>query len=69
MAGRSRLGSWGCRGREAFRRALPLDKATWARGRGWALWKALITCAAATGTNYLEVEKSRLVIDEVLSDH
>jgi len=29
--------------REAFREALPLDRATWARGRGWALWKALIT--------------------------
>jgi aminoglycoside phosphotransferase (APT) family kinase protein len=29
----------------AFRRGLPLDDATWARGRGWALWKALITLA------------------------
>lgn len=27
----------------AFRRGLPLDEATWARGRGWALWKALVT--------------------------
>jgi aminoglycoside phosphotransferase (APT) family kinase protein len=25
----------------AFRRDLPLDEAAWARGRGWALWKAL----------------------------
>lgn len=25
----------------AFRRGLSLDEATWARGRGWALWKAL----------------------------
>ena len=32
--------------REAFRAALPLDEATWARGRGWTLWKALITLAA-----------------------
>ena len=32
--------------REAFRAALPLDDATWARGRGWTLWKALITLAA-----------------------
>ena len=31
--------------REAFRAALPVDAATWARGRGWALWKALITFA------------------------
>lgn len=28
--------------RRAFRDALGLDSATWARGRGWALWKALI---------------------------
>lgn len=28
---------------EVFRRGLPLDEATWARGRGWALWKALLT--------------------------
>jgi len=26
----------------AFRRGLRLDEATWARGRGWALWKALV---------------------------
>jgi aminoglycoside phosphotransferase (APT) family kinase protein len=31
--------------REAFRSGLALDDATWARGRGWALWKALITLA------------------------
>jgi aminoglycoside phosphotransferase (APT) family kinase protein len=27
--------------RERFMRALPVDESTWARGRGWALWKAL----------------------------
>jgi aminoglycoside phosphotransferase (APT) family kinase protein len=26
----------------AFRRGLRLDEETWARGRGWALWKALL---------------------------
>ena len=31
--------------RKAFRSALTLDEATWTRGRGWALWKALITQA------------------------
>lgn len=37
----------------AFRRGLHLDEATWSRGRGWALWKALpgreslAACAAA----------------------
>ncbi|MBY8870337.1 aminoglycoside phosphotransferase family protein [Micromonospora sp. PLK6-60] len=29
--------------RAAFRAALGVDDATWARGRGWATWKALIT--------------------------
>ena len=29
----------------AFRRGLQLDEATWARGRGWALWKTLVTIA------------------------
>lgn len=33
--------------RDVFRRALPVDDATLARGRGWALWKALITHAEA----------------------
>ena len=55
--------------REAFRANLPLGKATWERGRGWALWKALIVCAELPGTNPLEIEKSWLVIDAVLSDY
>ena len=28
--------------REVFREAVALDDATWARARGWALWKALL---------------------------
>jgi aminoglycoside phosphotransferase (APT) family kinase protein len=28
---------------EVFLGGVPVDAATWARGRGWALWKALIT--------------------------
>ena len=31
--------------REEYRTRLPFDDATWARGRGWALWKAVITLA------------------------
>ncbi len=55
--------------REAFRAALPLDGATWARGRGWALWKALITLAEHLNTNPLEAGKARRVLAEVLVDH
>jgi aminoglycoside phosphotransferase (APT) family kinase protein len=54
--------------RQAFRAALPLDEATWARGRGWTLWKALIVYAGHTGASEVEVEKSRLVLKEVLDD-
>jgi aminoglycoside phosphotransferase (APT) family kinase protein len=31
--------------RATFRAELDVDAATWSRGRGWALWKALITLA------------------------
>ncbi|MGO4727692.1 MULTISPECIES: aminoglycoside phosphotransferase family protein [unclassified Inquilinus] len=57
--------------RAAFRAALPSDPATWARGRGWALWKALIVYAQLPGTtpDPVEAEKSRRVIDAVLEDH
>jgi aminoglycoside phosphotransferase (APT) family kinase protein len=54
--------------RRAFRAALPLDAATWARGRGWALWKALITFAGNLDTDPAAATTARYVIDEVLSD-
>jgi len=54
--------------RKAFRAALRLDGETWARGRGWALWKALITAAGHDG-NQREAEKSWRVIKEVVGDH
>ena len=55
--------------RDAFRAALGLDEATWARGRGWALWKGLITLAEHRHTRPPEARKARGVIDEVLADH
>jgi aminoglycoside phosphotransferase (APT) family kinase protein len=55
--------------RDAFRAAIPLDSATWERARGWTLWKALIVYAGLPGTNLLEAEKSKLIIDEILEDH
>jgi aminoglycoside phosphotransferase (APT) family kinase protein len=54
--------------REVFRTGLAVDEAIWARGRGWALWKALITVAGHTN-NQAEVEKSGHVIGEVLADY
>lgn len=59
------------RGKEqgAFRAGLGVDDATWARGRGWALWKALITAAGEIDINSAEIEQSWRVIDAVLADH
>jgi aminoglycoside phosphotransferase (APT) family kinase protein len=54
--------------REAFRARIAVDAAAWARGRGWALWKALIT-VAGHDANQAEAERQRHVIDEVLADH
>jgi aminoglycoside phosphotransferase (APT) family kinase protein len=65
--------------REAFRARLPVDHATWARGRGWALWKALITLLPALKASRDEAEvaglqlgwrrSARHVIEEVLAEH
>ncbi|MEU4741737.1 aminoglycoside phosphotransferase family protein [Actinosynnema sp. NPDC023658] len=52
--------------REAFRDALGLDAATWARARGWALWKALITLAQETDER--RAAEHRHVVEEVLAD-
>ena len=54
--------------REVFRAILPLDTGTWARGRGWTLWKALIVAAGLTDTNAVEGAQPRRIIDEVLAD-
>jgi aminoglycoside phosphotransferase (APT) family kinase protein len=64
--------------REAYRRRLAVDDATWVRGRGWALWKALVVQAEARTTNSAGVEaaglqfgwrmNARAVINEVLAD-
>ena len=54
--------------REAFRAALPLDAGTWARGRGWTLWKALIVWAGLSA-NPLGAEQSRRIVDDLVADH
>lgn len=54
--------------RRAFRDALDLDPDTWARGRGWALWKALITIAARAGTDPSAIEGARRTLDAIRSD-
>jgi aminoglycoside phosphotransferase (APT) family kinase protein len=55
--------------RREFRAALPLDEATWQRGRGWTLWKALIMLAQHFRTDASEAEVWRRVVAEVMADH
>ncbi|WP_329084057.1 aminoglycoside phosphotransferase family protein [Streptosporangium sp. NBC_01469] len=55
--------------REAFRDAVGQDPAMWARARGWALWKALISLVAEIDGDEGKAGENRRVIDEVLADH
>jgi aminoglycoside phosphotransferase (APT) family kinase protein len=61
-----------------FRRGLGLDEATWARGRGWALWKALYMLAeemAGRGDGQDAARRMgwrhtpRQIVDLVIADH
>ncbi len=52
--------------REVFRTMLPFDAGTWARGRAWALWKALIVAASFTSPNNAEALQCWRIIDEVI---
>jgi aminoglycoside phosphotransferase (APT) family kinase protein len=55
--------------REVFRRALAVNDASWARGRGWALSVALIALPYYLDTNPVIVAASWRAIDAVLADH
>ena len=54
--------------RAAYRDTLALDDATWARGRGWGLWKALITVAGSRDTDVPAADEARRVLREILAD-
>ena len=54
--------------RGTFRRAVGVDDATWARGRGWALSMALVQLPYYRETNPVISANARYVIREVLSD-
>jgi len=55
--------------RQAFRYAAGQDEGTWARARGWALWKALLTLADCIDTDQERAAINQRVIGEVLTDH
>jgi aminoglycoside phosphotransferase (APT) family kinase protein len=54
--------------RAAFRAALSVDDATWARGRGWALSWALVALPYYLDTNPVIVASARQTIARVLAD-
>ncbi len=51
--------------RSAFRSRLAVDAATWTRGRGWALWKAVLTCAGGGA----DAPGARRIIDRIVAEH
>lgn len=61
----------------AFRRGLRLDDATWARARGWALWKALLVIeqekkrrgVADAAARRFGWRPAREIVDRVIADH
>ncbi|MEV0611208.1 aminoglycoside phosphotransferase family protein [Polymorphospora rubra] len=55
--------------RVAFREAVDLDDGTWARARGWALWKALLVMTESLDTDPERVGVNERVVGEVLADH
>ena len=55
--------------REAFRRKLSADAGTWARGRGWGLWKALRKQSQERRPGTAEAAEALRVVEDILSEH
>jgi aminoglycoside phosphotransferase (APT) family kinase protein len=55
--------------REVFRQTVALDDDTWARGRGWALWKALIVMAAGRRRINLADRNAERVVEAAIAEH
>lgn len=52
-----------------FRERLPVDEATWTRGRGWAIWKAMIVLVEELDTDPDGADFTKNVISKILADH
>jgi aminoglycoside phosphotransferase (APT) family kinase protein len=55
--------------RRVFKARLPFDAATWARGRGWAIWKAMKVLVGALATDPEDAIYTKKVIGAILADH
>ena len=52
-----------------FTERLPFDEATWARGRGWAIWKAMIVLVEVLEDDPQNAAYTKGVIEAILADH
>jgi len=55
--------------RDRFRAELGLDAGTWSRGRGWALWKGLISLVGHLERGAPETALARRDIEQVIADN
>lgn len=55
--------------REIFRDAMKLDFDTWARARGWALWKALYELSEVEDKSSAKAIEQKRIIEDVLKEH
>ena len=52
-----------------FAERLPVDEATWTRGRGWAIWKAMKVLIGALDDDPQDAAFTSRVIDKILASH
>ena len=53
-----------------FAQRLPVDSATWVRGRGWAIWKAMLVLGMSLESgDTQDAELTTGVIGKILADH
>ncbi len=55
--------------RAGFRKRLSVDDETWARGRGWALWKTLGACAGALESGGPDLAEATYVLDQIFEEY
>jgi aminoglycoside phosphotransferase (APT) family kinase protein len=54
--------------RETFRRAISVDDGTWARGRGWTIWKSLIVLADQIDTDPEGAAENQRIIADLIAE-
>ncbi|GAA1658040.1 aminoglycoside phosphotransferase family protein [Fodinicola feengrottensis] len=55
--------------RAVFRHVVDHDDGAWARARGWALWKSMLTLVSSRGKDDKLAAVNEHIIEQVLADH